>query len=391
MKIECDVLVVGAGPAGSSAARSASLNGAKTIFIDKKEEVGNPVQCAEGIGKYLFSYLPFKIPKEQLIWKIDGIFFWADDITIEKIGDQWKGYSVDRIKFDKWLAELAIKNGAELWKSTELIEFEFDNCNNVKKAIIKRNEKKFEILPKVVVAADGCESTVLKLLDLYHPKKGDLAEVYSWEMKNLNLYKPHLEQIFTGGFTPSGYAYIFPKSKNTANIGIGGIFPEKKLEKYFEEFLEINHVKKQIKNAEYVIEKSKKAVWNDLVDKWIHENVILAGDVANQNLKPFIEGILPAVICGNVVGKIAFDIYTKKNFEKEQYANDIKNIFGTNFIVSKQLQEGIKSLFTKKGKEKYLQFFGIVTDLLYLERIEETENMNYAELKSKLLELKNEM
>jgi len=59
MSIECDVLVVGAGPAGSSAARAAAMNGAKTIFIDKKEEIGKPVQCAEGIGEDLFSYLPF--------------------------------------------------------------------------------------------------------------------------------------------------------------------------------------------------------------------------------------------------------------------------------------------------------------------------------------------
>jgi digeranylgeranylglycerophospholipid reductase len=109
MKIECDVLVVGAGPAGSSAARAASLNGAKTIFIDKKDQVGIPVQCAEGIGKYLFPYLPFKIPKEQLIWKIDGMFFWVDDISIRKTGDFWNGYSIDRRKFDKWLSELAVK------------------------------------------------------------------------------------------------------------------------------------------------------------------------------------------------------------------------------------------------------------------------------------------
>ena len=391
MKIECDVLVIGAGPAGSSAARSASINGAKTIFIDKKEEIGNPVQCAEGIGKYLFQYLPFKIPEEQLIWKIDGIFFWTDNISIEKIGDQWKGYSVDRRNFDKWLSELAVKNGAELWTCTELTEFEFDNSDNVNKAIVKRKEKILEIFPKVIVAADGCESTVLKLLDLYHPKKGDLAEVYSWEMKNLNLHKPHLEQIFTGDFTPSGYAYIFPKSKKVANVGIGGIYPEKKLEKYFEEFLEISHVKQQIKNAKYVIEKSKKAVWSDLTNKWIYKNIILTGDVANQNLKPFIEGILPSIICGDIAGKNAFYICTKKIFEKEQYLIDIKNILRTIFEDSKQLQENIKYLFTKKGEEKYLLFFGIVTELLDSEGIEETKNLNYSELKSKLMELKNEM
>ena len=60
--IKCDVLVVGAGPAGLSAARALAKKGLKTIIIEEDEEVGIPVQCAEGIGSYLFQYLPFEIP-----------------------------------------------------------------------------------------------------------------------------------------------------------------------------------------------------------------------------------------------------------------------------------------------------------------------------------------
>jgi digeranylgeranylglycerophospholipid reductase len=289
------------------------------------------------------------------------------------------------------LSKLAVENGAELWTNTELIDLEYNVENYVTKATVKRNKKLIEIIPKILIAADGVESTVLKLLGLYNPKRGDLAEVYSWEMKNLNLFKPHFEQIFTGSFTPSGYAYIFPKSKDKANIGVGGIFPEKKLDNYFEEFLEIDFVKKQIKNANFVIEKSKKAVWNDLSDKWIHGNVLLVGDAANQNLKPFIEGILPSVICGDIVGKIAFDFITKNNVDNKYYLNKVKEAFDKHFEISKELQDLIGYLFTKKGNEKYLQFFGIVTELLKGKDIEATENMDYEKLKSKLLDIKNEM
>ena len=391
MSIQCDVLVVGAGPAGSSAARSTVLRGAKTVLIDKKEEVGFPVQCAEGIGEYLFPYLPFEIPKEQLIWKIDGMSFWADDISIERSGGNWIGYSIDRRKFDKWLSELAVNNGAELWTNAELIDLELNEENKVKKAIVKRNGKLLEILPKVIVAADGSESTVLKLLGLYNPKNGDLAEVYSWEMKNLNLHRPHFEQIYTGSFTPSGYAYIFPKSKNVANVGVGGIYPVKKMENYFEEFLEIDHVKKQVKNAEFVIEKSKKAIWSDITEKWIYGNVLLTGDGANQNLKPFIEGILSAVICGGVAGKIVFDLYSEKCFDDEQYLNEVKRALDIHFGISREIQDVVGYLLAKEDKEKYLQFFGTITELLDLKKIEEIENMDYEELKSKLLVLKNEM
>jgi len=116
--LNCDVLVVGAGPAGSSAARAAAEAGARTIVIEKKREIGVPVQCGEGIGSYLFPFLPFKIPTEQLIWKLNEISLWADDITVARTGSLWSTYMVNRNDFDAWLAKTAENRGAQL-----LVEF----------------------------------------------------------------------------------------------------------------------------------------------------------------------------------------------------------------------------------------------------------------------------
>ncbi|NOZ59773.1 MAG: NAD(P)/FAD-dependent oxidoreductase, partial [Euryarchaeota archaeon] len=225
--IECDVLVVGAGPAGSSAARAAALGGAKTIFIDKKKEVGVPVQCAEGIGEYLFPYLPFKIPKHLLKWKIDGISFWAEGITVEKTGGTWSGYSINRDEFDKWLAEKAIKSGATLMLETELIDLEVKDDYNVTKAIVKTPKGTKEIKPKVVIAADGVESTVLKLLGFDVDLEKYAGYVIGYEMYNVNLSNPRIEQIYLGDFAPGGYAYIFPKSNKKANVGVATLFRDK--------------------------------------------------------------------------------------------------------------------------------------------------------------------
>ena len=48
-KNNCDILVIGAGPAGSSAALKAAQEGARVILIEQKKEIGVPVQCAEYI------------------------------------------------------------------------------------------------------------------------------------------------------------------------------------------------------------------------------------------------------------------------------------------------------------------------------------------------------
>ncbi|RLI91890.1 MAG: hypothetical protein DRO95_03435 [Candidatus Altiarchaeales archaeon] len=390
MVIKCDVLVVGAGPAGSSAARAAAMRGAKTIFIDKKKEVGVPVQCAEGIGKYLFPYLPFKIPKRQLKWRIDGITFWVEEITIERKGEIWDGYTIDRDKFDKWLANLAIQVGAELRTSYELIDLEFDEEKNVKKAIIKTPKKTIEIAPRVLIAADGADSTVLKLLGLYNPKNGDIAEVYSWEMKNLDLKNPHMEQIYLGDFTPGGYAYIFPKSKKVANVGIGGLMREKELEKHFHEFLELEPVKKQLRNGEYVIEKTKNAVWGDLVDEWIYGNVLLAGDVANHNLKPFVEGILPAIVSGNLAGELGARMHNGEAIKMVHYIKSIEKKLHPHFRVSRDMMDKIHGWFSSRHRGRDLLFVGTAAGLFELERLDELEELGYEALKSELIDAKNE-
>jgi len=144
MTIECDVLVVGGGPAGCSAARAAAKQGAKTILIEEHEEIGIPVQCAEGIGKYLIPFLPFKIPGEQLKWEIKGMTFWADDILIERNGGIWAGYTLNRAEWDKWLASLAVKEGAQLKCNSKLVDLEYDDNFIVKKAIVKTKNKKLD-------------------------------------------------------------------------------------------------------------------------------------------------------------------------------------------------------------------------------------------------------
>ena len=121
--IECDVLVIGAGPAGCSAARSAAKRGLKTIIIEEDNEIGSPVQCAEGIGSYLVQYMPFEIPKNQLIWEIKGMYLWADNIAIKKEGDIWSGYSINRKDWDKWLASLALREGVKIFTNTKFLFF----------------------------------------------------------------------------------------------------------------------------------------------------------------------------------------------------------------------------------------------------------------------------
>ncbi len=336
---------MGAGPAGSSAARAAAKGGAKTIFIDKKEEVGDPVQCAESIGSYLIPHLPFKIPKQQLIWKIDGVYFSVNDITIERTGGIWPGYAINREKLDKWLAKKAVNTGAKLLLNTELIRLEVDGDYSVEKAFIRTQKGNKEIKPKVVIAADGVDSTVLKLLEF----KVDLEKtgyVYSFEMSHIKIIKSNYDHIFIGDFAPGGYGYIFPLSSNTANVGVATLFKKDKIQEYFEDFLKIAKIENGIK----IKEKSGIVPFLDQVKKWDYGNVLLTGDTANQNIKPFVEGFLPAIICGDIAGELAAkSLKREENLNK--YANLVEKRIGPVLKQSAALSNVLYDLGKHTGKK----------------------------------------
>jgi digeranylgeranylglycerophospholipid reductase len=320
MTLECDVLVIGGGPAGSSAARAAAKNGAKTILIEEDNEIGKPVQCAEGVGKYLVPFLPFQIPPNLIKWEIKGMTFWANDILIKRNGGPWAGYTIDRTEWDQWLASLAIKEGAKIKTNSKLIDLDFTNEYIVKKAIVKSNKKKIEINPKIIIAADGVKSAVVDILKIKKNIKNAYGEVNSYEIKNVNLKYPKYDQLFLGDFAPGGYAYIFPISNNRANIGVGKTCDSpKNMDNLYEKFLELPIIKEQIGKGLSLEDKNGYAPLKYLTKDWIYGNVILAGDSANQNFKPFIEGNIPGIICGDIAGKIS-----AKGLKDLEYLNKYK-------------------------------------------------------------------
>ncbi|MFQ5800761.1 MAG: FAD-dependent monooxygenase, partial [Candidatus Hydrothermarchaeales archaeon] len=162
--MKCDVLIVGAGPAGSSAAHACAAAGLDTIFIDRKKEVGVPVSCSGAIGSYLIPLLPFKIPKRLLEWKLEGLEFFVNDVSLIRTGSPWTSYAIDRSSFDAWLAERAQAAGAELLLETELIDLRTDVNQQITKAVVKKGGRTREVEFSVLIGADGVESRVLEKL-----------------------------------------------------------------------------------------------------------------------------------------------------------------------------------------------------------------------------------
>ena len=110
-----DVLVIGAGPAGSTAAKAASEQGLRVLLIEKKANVGLPVRCAGYIPRLLSKETDFDA--NAIVQKIDFMrTYLPDDETIER---RSPGFILERSLFDKDLALRAINAGADLMSTVQ--------------------------------------------------------------------------------------------------------------------------------------------------------------------------------------------------------------------------------------------------------------------------------
>ena len=224
-QIEVDVLVIGAGPAGSMAARESSKNGAETLIIDKKAEIGTPKRCAEGIMTGVLERMDIHVDKRCIARDIDGARIVSPDgtsawFTSETLDTPATGIILERKVFDKHLTMDAIRAGSKVMlrcEATDMTKVDDGFVVKVKSLIGDVDE----IKAKIVIGADGPEGHVANWGGL--DTKVSLAEMESgaqYEMTNLNMEKSDTIEFYFGSVAPGGYAWIFPKGHDIANVGI---------------------------------------------------------------------------------------------------------------------------------------------------------------------------
>ena len=113
MKSEYDIIIVGGGPGGTTAAYHAASRGLKVLLLEKKRDIGNPVRCAEGVGSAGLKEFMEPDPK-WIRQKISAFKLIAPDGSTVSLYDKEFGYILDRKVFDYMLAEMAAEKGTEI-------------------------------------------------------------------------------------------------------------------------------------------------------------------------------------------------------------------------------------------------------------------------------------
>lgn len=204
-----DILVVGAGPAGSYFANLASRAGYKVIQIDLKKEIGIPNHCSGLVNKRILKYsgdeLIIDEPKNAYIITPAG--------TIElKNRDM---IVIDRIGLDKKLNEEALSEGTELHLESRL--FEFKQRNDHIDIYYQHRDKVEKIEARYLVGADGPASLIRKKLGLDQPKL--LPSIQFDLNKTMNDVNIWLDRSKIRDF----FAWEVPQG-NSSELGIAGTY-----------------------------------------------------------------------------------------------------------------------------------------------------------------------
>jgi len=218
-----DVLVIGGGPAGAMTAKWAAKSGARTLLIEKRQEIGSPVRCGEGMSKEWLPEVGIR-PGRWINLEVEGARIFSPSEKVFEINEKHAGnevgYVVERDEFDKQLAIDAGNAGVDILLKTAAVGILREN-GRIVGVKAKQFGELFNIRAPITIGADGFESQVGRWAGLpTNLALKDMDSCLQYRMTNVDCDVRYCD-FFLGKVAPGGYVWIFPKGEGLANVGIG--------------------------------------------------------------------------------------------------------------------------------------------------------------------------
>ncbi|MEM2869932.1 MAG: NAD(P)/FAD-dependent oxidoreductase [Thermoplasmata archaeon] len=306
-----EVLVVGAGPAGSVSARHAARAGARTLIIEKRQEIGSPVRCGEGIARAWLEELGIRPDKRWISHEVKGarIISPAGHVVTltEKLAGNECGYVIKRDEFDRTLAEEAADAGAEVMVKTSAVGV-IREGGRVAGVRARHMGELIDIHAKVVIGADGFESQLGRWAGIDTSlKPSDINVCFEYTLKGVDI-NPDFNDFYIGSCAPGGYIWVFVKGPDSANVGIGvqlsKIRPGERgaAKRYLDAFI-AKHP--ELAKGSPIREIAGAVSCCQPLESVVADGIMLVGDAARQ-IDPLTGGgVANACRAGRVAGEVA--------------------------------------------------------------------------------------
>jgi geranylgeranyl reductase family protein len=317
-----DVLVLGLGPAGASAAAEAARRGCRVLAIDRKREPGRPVQCAELVPALL------EVDRAAVRQRIGAMSTFVEDDSADLQPD-FPGRMLDRAAFDAGLVARAAQAGAQVRFGAAVA--------GVSPQGTVRLADGSELRAPVVIGADGPRSRAGRALGSVNTELVETRQI------TVPLKAPHAAtEIFLSAAIPGGYGWLFPKG-DVANLGAGVIPAHRGRLKSI--VAGLHRSRKERVGARVLATTGGAIPVGGMLDPWglLGETlVLLAGDAAGLANPVTGAGIAAAVHSGRLAGEAA------ARGTPEAYEEELRDVFGA--ALGRALARRRELLDSKPGK-----------------------------------------
>ena len=311
-----DVVVVGGGPAGSSAAWAAAKNGIKVALIEKEGSIAETVRTS-GVT-WIQNIKEFGIP-ENCYNPIKNFSFCSPNNEVTISDSVPRAAVLDVRKTYRWLANEAEKEGVDIFIKTSINDVIKNNKGDIVGVSGTGPKGEITFHSKIIIDASGFSSTICKAMGFatQWERFGAGAE---WEVKAEQVDSETWWLMVGQQYSPAGYAWIFPLGNDIVRIGVGVGKPESNVDptQRLKELMDakVGPIKKLGKITP--IEFHYGLIPNDgLSRKTVFNNLILVGDSAGQANPLVLEGIRYAIKFGRVAGKVSADCIKSGNTDRD--------------------------------------------------------------------------
>jgi geranylgeranyl reductase family protein len=329
-----DLIVIGAGPAGASAARSAVQRGLSTLLLEKERMPRNKL-CGGGVTPKVLNLLDFKLPKELIECEARAARIHVGENMYDFESPQPLVYMTSRAKLDAFLAEKAAEAGAEFRDKSPVKGIEVTRSQ----VEVRTSTQSFQ--SKILIGADGMGGPTARTLGFYDNWKPDQV---SYAIESEVFVGDRAVQEFVGepsyfdlyfAVSPAGYGWVFPKDDH---LTVGVACRLSRLRDGIELF---NAFAKQVSALREVNIPKPQAHLIPLGGAArvpsVSERAMLAGDSA-AFVEPLLgEGIYFSIQGAQIAAKVATEAIREESFDRkhlEVYERLCGGTFGKDFDVA---------------------------------------------------------
>lgn len=214
---DVDIVVIGAGPGGGSAALHAARAGLSVRVMEADPEVGTPVHCGECLSHLATEQLDLELPKDVIALEVQGVRVIFPDGTAKLLTEP--GYVLEKHLFERWIVDQAVQQGAHLHLGHRVTSMtrELNAEGAFSGWVLEGRGEAFPLRCRGVIDASGVHGAASRMLDM--PGEVEVIAGFQYELNEVP-NDGYLDFYLQPEYAPHGYVWMIPKAEGRANVGL---------------------------------------------------------------------------------------------------------------------------------------------------------------------------